>query len=582
MGLEAAPETETLWSLDYGIKMEDEFTIKPVPFKKGCKYYFFNENKKLINELKGDSPLSITERSAVGVEIKKHLNPEGTLNRVGVTQLFDDLKVAMNSFVDEYVEVEIETQKQNEKEEFAQNKQSYEEGLEIFNNQDKPLIYSASLVDWYTAGERTNIMITFLCYCSQVILKNPISVIGLGDGSSGKTHIENVALSMIPEEFIIYEKKPTMASMFRRAETNQRYYDGKIVVYGDLGGNSDQDEVEDTKNLLKELQTDGYLARPITIKVDGEFEVVDLILSGFPCLTYTTVPNYNFDSQELSRSFIFTPRTDNRAVFNARKSYLELKGGKTEQIYQSMLKFKIDIQKMVLGLRYKFADINIVNPYSDAVLNLIGASEYYKRDYDKYNGILKVITAFNSSNREVHEINGEKVIFTNPEDLQYFVTLLRPYMTSITRNLSKKAAELLDDIVENSDDWIYQADSIYKFDSGEDFGFTVNDYIENGHVSIAKRSLYRYFTELNQEGFLKVVGKHGKSNMYALVENVDDVHQNEMLVLSDKSRRRLEFEYPDDIVEHIFLNDVILDENCSILNQSDDVLKPLWLDYDND
>ena len=299
-------------------------------------------------------------------------------------------------------------------------------------------------------------------------------------------------------------------------------------------------------------------------------------------MTYTTVPNYSFDSQELSRSFIFTPRTDNRAVFNARKSYLELKGGKTEQIYQSMLKFKIDIQKMVLGLRYKFADINIVNPYSDAVLNLIGASEYYKRDYDKYNGILKVITAFNSSNREIHEINGEKVIFTNPEDLQYFVTLLRPYMTSITRNLSKKAAELLDDIVENSDDWIYQPDSAYKFDSGDDFGFTINDYIENGHVNIAKRSLYRYFTELNQEGFLKVVGKHGKSNMYALVENVDEVHQNEMLVLSDKAKRRLDFEYPSEIVEYISLNDVIIDENCSILNQSDDVSKPLWLDYDND
>ena len=425
-------------------------------------------------------------------------------------------------------------------------------------------------------------MITFLCYCSQVILKNPISVIGLGDGSSGKTHIENVALSMIPEEFIRYEKKPTMASMFRRAEENQRYYDGKIVVYGDLGGNSDQDEVEDTKNLLKELQTDGYLARPITIKVDGEFQVVDLILKGFPCLTYTTVPNYNFDSQELSRSFIFTPRTDNRAVFNARKSYLELKGGKTEQIYQSMLSFKTDIQKMVLGLRYKFSDINIVNPYSDAILNLIGASEYYKRDYDKYNGILKVITAFNSANREIHEINGEKVIFTNPEDLQYFVTLLRPYMASITRNLSQKAAELLDDIVENGHEWIYQADSTYKFDSGEDFGFTINDYIEEGNVNIAKRSLYRYFTELNQEGFLKVVGKHGKSNMYALVEHVDEVHQNEMLILSDSGKRRLEFEYPDDIVDYILLNDVIVDENCSILNQSDDVMKPFWLDYDKE
>lgn len=582
MGLEGAPETEALWNLDYGIKMEDGFSIKATPFKKGCKYFFFDKSKNLVSKLEGKTPLELTENSTIGKEIKKHIDPTNAYNKSKITEVFGDLKIALNGFVDEYVEIETAVQEQNEKEELAQNKQSYEEGLQLFENQHDPLLYIASLCDWYTAGERTNIMITFLCYCSQVILKNPISVIGLGDGSSGKTHIENVALSMIPEDFIRYEKKPTMASMFRRAEENQRYYDGKIVVYGDLGGNSDQDEVEDTKNLLKELQTDGYLARPITIKVDGEFQVVDLILKGFPCLTYTTVPNYNFDSQELSRSFIFTPRTDNRAVFNARKSYLELKGGKTEQIYQSMLSFKTDIQKMVLGLRYKFSDINIVNPYSDAILNFIGASEYYKRDYDKYNGILKVIAAFNSANREIHEINGEKVIFTNPEDLQYFVTLLRPYMASITRNLSKKAAELLDDIVENGNDWIYQADSSYKFDSGEDFGFTINDYIEEGNVNIAKRSLYRYFTELNQEGFLKVVGKHGKSNMYALVEHVDEVHQNEMLVLSDSGKRRLEYEYPSDIVDYIVLNDVIIDENCSILNQSDDVLKPFWLDYDND
>ena len=579
MGLEAAPEQEEMWNLEYGIKLEDGFTIKAVPYKKGCKYFFYN-NKELVSKLEGKSPLELTESSAIGKEIKKHIDPKGRYNKSTITDIFSDLKIALNGFVDEYVEVETAVQRQNEEDELAQNKQLYEEGLAVFEDLENPLIYNASLVDWYTAGERTNIMITFLCYCSQVILKNPISVIGLGDGSSGKTHIENVALSMIPEEFVLYEKRPTLSSMFRRAEEDQRYYDGKIVVYGDLGGANDQDEVEETKNLLKELQTDGYLARPITIKVDGEFEVVDLILKGFPCLTYTTVPNYSFDSQELSRSFIFTPRTDNRAVFNARKSHLELKGGKTEQTYQSMCSFKTDIQKMVLGLRYKFNDIIIVNPYSDAILNLIGASEYYKRDYDKYNGILKVITAFNSGDREVHVINGEKVIFTNPEDLQYFVTLLKPYMTSIKRNLSKKATELLEDIEENSAEWLYQSDSVYQFDSGESFGFTINDYIENGNVDIAKRSLYRYFTELNQEGFLKVVGKHAKSNMYALVENVEEVTQTEMLLLPEKSKHRLEFEYPEEIVDYIIANDVVVDENCSILNQSDDVIAPPWLEFD--
>ena len=580
MGLEAAPETEMLWSLDYGIKLEDGFTIKPVPFKKGCKYYFFNDEKKLINELKGDAPLSITERSTVGVEIKKHLNPKNTLNKLGVTQIFDDLKVVMDSFVDEYVEVETAVQKQNEEDELAQNKQTYEEGLSLFESKDNPLLYIASLTDWYTAGERINTMITFLCYCSQVILKNPISVIGLGEGSSGKTFVENTALSMIPDEFIRYEKKPTLPAMFRRAESNPYYYDGKIVVYGDMGGSSDQDEVEETKNLLKELQTDGHLVRPITIKVDGEFEVVDLVLKGFPCLTYTTVPNYDFDSQELSRSFIFTPRTDNRNIFNAQKHCLELKGSKTEQIYQSMLNLKSCVQSMVLGLRYKFSDIIIVNPYSESILKFIGESEYYKRDYDKYNGILKVITAFNSVGRPIFEVNNQKIIFTQPEDIQYFVSLFSSYKASITHNLSKKATEIYKDIIEHDGEWDYQPDT--RFEEALDFGFTVNDYYENGNVHLNKRSLQRYFSELNREGYLKVVGKSSRSNMYALMSHSGEAADwSNLFSLSEFTVKHLKYEYPEDIVESIILNDTLLDEEVSILNQSDDVIKPFWVDYDN-
>lgn len=581
MGLGAAPEPEKLWSLDYGIKMEDEFTIKATPFKKGCKYFFYDASKKLVSKLDGKTPLELTENSAIGKEIKKHIDPKNKYNKSTITETFSQLKIALDSFVDEYVEVETAVKKQSEEEEMAQNQEAYEEGLRLFENQYNPLLYIASLTDWYTAGERINTMITFLCYCSQVILKKPISVIGLGEGSSGKTFVENTALSMIPSEFIRYEKKPTLASMFRRAESDQYYYDGKIVVYGDLGGSSDQDEVEETKNLLKELQTDGHLVRPITIKIDGEFEVVDLVLKGFPCLTYTTVPNYDFDSQELSRSFIFTPRTDNRKIFNAQKSCLELKGSKTEQIYESMISLKSEVQKIVLGLRYKFNDITIVNPYSESILKFIGESEYYKRDYDKYNSILKVITAFNSIGRAVFEVNNQKIIFTQPEDIQYFVTLFSGYKSSITHNLSKKATEIYQDIKENGDSWDYQPDTL--FEESSDFGFTINDYYEKGNVTLNKRSLQRYFSELNKEGYLKVIGKSSRSNMYALMSNSDDAADwTNLFSLSDPAINHLNFEYPEDIVDSIILNDTILDEEVSILNQSDDVMKPFWVDYDNE
>ena len=230
MGLEAAPETESTWSIDYGIPLEDKFSIKAIPYKKGCKYFFYDDSKNLVSKLEGKTPLELTEASSIGKELKKHINPLNKYSKSMVTGIFSDLKILLNSFVDEYVEVETAYQKQNREEELAQNEESYKAGLELLENQCDPLLYIASLTDWYTAGERINTMITFLCYCSQVILKNPISVIGLGEGSSGKTYIENMALSMIPEDFILYEKKPTLPSMFRRAEKNPYYYYVWLII----------------------------------------------------------------------------------------------------------------------------------------------------------------------------------------------------------------------------------------------------------------------------------------------------------------------------------------------------------------
>jgi len=586
MGMGAKPEgyeekANDLWDLDYGIRLNDNSTVKAVPIKKGCKYYFYDEKGNIITQHEGKIPLELTEGSAIGKEIKKHIDPNGKYNKSTITNEFDNLKQAMKLFVEEFKEVEAETQRRNQEEELAQNKSIYENGLKVFQEQDDPLLYVASLCDWYTAGERINTMIAFLCYCSQVILKNPISVIGLGEGSSGKTFVENTALAMIPTEFIKHEKKPTLASMFRRSETNPHYYDGKIVVYGDLGGSSDQDEVEETKNLLKELQTDGYLVRPITLKLEGEWVVKDLVLYGFPCLTYTTVPNYDFDSQELSRSFVFTPRTNNRHVFNSQRSILELCGGKTQQVYKAMLDLQSKVRDMVYGLRGKFADKIIVNPYSESILKFIGESEYYKRDYDKYNSILKVITAFNSKDRVSFRINDYDVIFTQPEDIQYFVSLFATYKTSITHNLSRKATDIYKDILENRDVLEYDYEN-EELDMVVEEGFTVNDYIEKGNVNLQKRSLQRYISELNREGYLKIVGKKSRSNVYKTIsDSTETVDWDNLFKLSDEAIDRLKYEYSEEIVDHIVSVDKAYNVEVSILNQHSEIDIPYWINFDD-
>lgn len=91
-----------------------------------------------------------------------------------------------------------------------------------------------SIVEWFTAGERNNILYAFTVYAGQVILKNPVSVICLGEASSGKSHIQETALRLIPERFIVNEKKITEAALFNRAKKDRYFYDGKIVNYGDM------------------------------------------------------------------------------------------------------------------------------------------------------------------------------------------------------------------------------------------------------------------------------------------------------------------------------------------------------------
>lgn len=417
-----------------------------------------------------------------------------------------------------------------------------------------------------TAGERRNILISFLCFTSQVVLRNPISVIGLGEGSTGKTHVLEIALLLIPDELIEYEKKPTLPSMFRRSEIDPYHYDGKIVVYGDMGGENDQDEARQCKDIIKELQSDAYLNRPVTVSTSEGFEVVDLELFGRPCLAYTTVPNYDFDSQEKSRSLIFTAREDNKEVFDERKNVLEFIGGRTYNTFLKYQKEVNEVKNIVMGLRSKFKDVMIINPYTESIINFIGDTEYYKRDYDKYNGILKAITAFNSVNREICCINGNNVIFTTKEDIKLFLSLFEIYHDAISTNLSPKASDILGDMRDNFSS--YNKESI--------LGISVLEYVEQGNVKASLRSIHRYFKELEEEGFIKVNGNLGRTQLYDLTEKSKKGSLDDLLQLSDSARNRIRQEYGSHYLK--IIEEDRVDNNLSIMLHHDLVEVPSWCD----
>lgn len=534
-------------------------------------YVFKNKYGNKIGEYENRSPATLSSRSNVARQFRQLINPKGDMKPNMFNNQFTELKQLLQLHYENellIIEQEMADKKQAEQE---KDTVKLKEAITKLQSLDYPLIYIGSIVEWFTAGERNNILYAFTVYAGQVVLGSPVSVICLGEASSGKSHIQETALRLIPNHYIVNEKKITEAALFNRAKKDEYFYDGKIVNYGDMGGINDHDFMEESKNLMKELQSDGFLNKPLSIP-DGEggWDVRDLKLKGRPCLTYTTIPNHNFDEQEMSRSIFITPRMDNKEIFNLRNTALEFKHGKSYKILKQYESDAELVPYMLLHLNEVFKGIVIINPYVYFVINFLKNSNFYKRDFDKFNGILKTITALNYYNHEIHDIDGERVILTNIADVQQFMSLLKPYRESISANLAPKAVEVLNDIRNNINDWMEQDDSEVL-----NLGITTNQYFSLQNLGLSKDSVKKYIYELANKGFLQVTDQSGKSNVYDLTKSEVSYINDDLKHIDDTVHQIICHEVGEWVID-IMMEDKFV-EDLSIMNFDDEVKKPPWL-----
>ena len=534
-------------------------------------YVFKNNDGVKYGEYRNGIPATLTNNCNIAAQIKQTIDPDREFKPQNLNKKFNDVKQILQL---KYENLMLELQEKQEAEiQDAKEKHNnlLEKAKEKLQSVDQPLVYIGSLVDWITAGERNNIIYAFTVYAGQVIIGNPVSVIALGEAGSGKSHIQESAMGLLPRDYIVNEKKITEAALFNRAKKDKYFYDGKIVNCGDMGGSNDHDFMQESKNLMKELQSDGYLNKPLSVlDNDGNWTVQDLELIGRPCLTYTTVPNHDFDEQEMSRSIFITPRMDNQRVFNRRNSALEFKHGKTYKTLKMYEKELELIPYMLMHLKEVLYDVDIINPYVNIVIDFLKQSNFYKRDFDKFNGLLKTITALNYYNHEIIEINGSKLLLTNIADVQLFMSLLRPYRESISANLSPKAVEVLNDYRIHYDDWVHNGGRLCI-----DEGITTNEYFELQSLGLSKLSVRKYFYELADKGFLKIVTKVQRSNVYALSDSDFVSIDEDLKHINESIYKNIEYELGPEIAE-LVRNDQYV-EGLDIMNFDSGVDKPRWL-----
>lgn len=533
-------------------------------------YVFKNRYGNKIGEHVNRLPATLSPQSNVARQCKQIMNQKGKTDPKMLNSQFEEVKQLLQlNYENELssIEQEIADRKQAEKEkDIIKSK----EAITKLQSLDYPLIYIGSIVEWFTAGERNNILYAFTVYAGQVILKNPVSVICLGEASSGKSHIQETALRLIPKKFIVNEKKITEAALFNRAKKDRYFYDGKIVNYGDMGGANDHEFMEESKNLMKELQADGFLNKPLNIP-DGEggWEVKDLKLEGRPCLTYTTVPNHNFDEQEMSRSIFITPRMDNKEIFNRRNRLLEFKHDRS---YNTLKKYENEaelVPYMLLHLKEVFKDIAIINPYVYFVIDFLKNSAFYKRDFDKFNGILKTMTALNYYNHEVHDVDGKKVILTNIADVQQFMSLLNPYKESISANLAQKAVDVLNDIRNNIDEWKMQKERVMP-----GMGITTSEYFQLQNLELSLDSVRKYMYALKNQGFLQITERFNNFNIYDLANSEIAHISYDLKHIDDSVYEDIRYEIGEWVVD--LMNEDKFVEGLSVMNFDSEVEKPVW------
>jgi DNA-binding transcriptional ArsR family regulator len=220
---------------------------------------------------------------------------------------------------------------------------------------------------------------------------------------------------------------------------------------------------------------------------------------------------------------------------------------------------------MVLALQERMENVAIYNPYWGFVEQFLSNTRFLKRDVDKYNGILKVITCLNGFNRKLHvDDDGNKTLFTTNDDVSIFLDLLERYYESITVNLSPAASDLLEELRKNSDLW-----------GLNDEGMTVNKYVEESDTKISKRSIRQYFRELNDQGLVTVIKKDQRSNVYVLNKS-SDIMMNRDFKLDDLDIEILKFNYDIDDFS-IYEGSTFLDTPLGDISSNPN--PPLWNRY---
>ena len=317
------------------------------------------------------------------------------------------------------------------------------------------------------------------------------------------THSLERGIEMIPSEYVV-RGVHTKAYFFTKF--NGQDVSRKVFYLGDLGGIKDDQNTIDTRDILKELNTDGYVERGISI--DGEAH--DEWVKGYPAIVYSTVEEDIVNDQEKSRSTIITPQSvdqDKLTLFNS----VHESPGEDIRLLERIDDDVKSVQGLTWYLMENIKEYELFNPYMFNVSEFLAEMEDFNRKIKEFDKTLFIVSLLNNPfvlehqiyhDKETYEPITTKLIIASKQDVLNALAIfdgannLLPTETALLKGLNKVYREC--GIPYEKDMSVSEYEKIVRED-GEDDLFRVNEDgsisgWEHQYVEDEKEAHYFFFT----------------------------------------------------------------------------------------
>ena len=402
------------------VEITENCTVQCI--KKGAKYYYdIMEDGTIFNigqSLK--SPTELSSMTQIGKAIIKRITDNLTPKQRRDTDVDKQFRLIVDALEKEVAQQLIEDENAS-KEEAKQLEEEYQEYWSNFEYNRKKYGYSRlqyiiCIFEGLGVDASLEMAKAYIGYLQTFLGLKGTNVIAVGSQSSGKTHLLEHPLDCIPSQFV-HRGTFTKAYFFRMFGGQD--LTGHIFYLQDLGGDMDDMNTIESRDILKQLSTDGHISRGI---VDEDGGGTDDVITGFPAIAYTTVSEDIINEQERSRSIVIRPPDVNQTKLMLFDSFQEASGVKYE-LKQKIENDKKDIQGFSWWLQKNIKDIEMFNPFMFCVQRYLSQMDNFNRKIKEFNELLKILCILNDSFKLNHNIYDN---YLDEEDWDLETTVLIP------------------------------------------------------------------------------------------------------------------------------------------------------------